>query len=40
MCRELLMTIAEQVAQIAADARQASLVMAQLSTTIKNDMLL
>ncbi len=34
------MTIAEQVAQIAADARQASLVMAQLSTTIKNDMLL
>ncbi|MDA8413198.1 MAG: glutamate-5-semialdehyde dehydrogenase [Desulfobacteraceae bacterium] len=34
------MTIAEQVAQIAADARQASLAMARLSTTAKNDMLL
>jgi glutamate-5-semialdehyde dehydrogenase len=34
------MTIAEQVAGIAADARQASLILAQLSTTIKNDMLL
>lgn len=34
------MTIAEQVSRIAADARQASLIMAQLSTAIKNDMLL
>ena len=34
------MTIAQQVARIAADARQASLVMAQLSTSIKNEMLL
>jgi glutamate-5-semialdehyde dehydrogenase len=34
------MTIAEQVAGIAADARQASLILAQLSSTIKNDMLL
>ena len=34
------MTIAEQVSRIATDARQASLVMAQLSTSIKNEMLL
>lgn len=33
------MTIAEQVARIAADARQASLAMARLSTAVKNDML-
>ena len=34
------MTIAAQVARIAADAREASLAMARLSTTAKNDMLL
>jgi len=34
------MTIAAQVAQIAADAREASLAMARLSATAKNDMLL
>ena len=34
------MTIATQVARIAADAREASLDMARLSTTVKNDMLL
>ena len=34
------MTIAAQVALIAADAREASLAMARLSTTAKNDMLL
>jgi glutamate-5-semialdehyde dehydrogenase len=34
------MTIPQQVAQMAADARQASLVMARLSTTLKNEMLL
>jgi glutamate-5-semialdehyde dehydrogenase len=34
------MTVSQQIARIAADARQASLIMAQLSTTIKNDMLL
>jgi len=34
------MTIAAQVARIAADAREASLAMARLSTTSKNDMLL
>jgi glutamate-5-semialdehyde dehydrogenase len=34
------MTIATQVARIAADAREASLAMARLSTTAKNDMLL
>jgi glutamate-5-semialdehyde dehydrogenase len=33
------MTIAVQVARIAADAREASLAMARLSTTAKNDML-
>jgi glutamate-5-semialdehyde dehydrogenase len=34
------MTIAAQVARMAADAREASLAMARLSTTAKNDMLL
>lgn len=34
------MTIAAQVSRIAADAREASLAMARLSTTAKNDMLL
>jgi glutamate-5-semialdehyde dehydrogenase len=34
------MTIAAQVAQMAVDAREASLAMARLSTTAKNDMLL
>ena len=34
------MTIAEHVARIAADARQASLVMSRLSTGVKNEMLL
>ena len=34
------MTIAEQVATIAHNARQASIVLARLSTTIKNEMLL
>ncbi|KAB0667342.1 glutamate-5-semialdehyde dehydrogenase [Oryzomonas japonica] len=34
------MSIAEQIRQIAVEARQASLVMARLSTTAKNDMLL
>jgi glutamate-5-semialdehyde dehydrogenase len=34
------MTIAAQVARIAAEAREASLAMARLSTTAKNDMLL
>jgi len=34
------MTIAQQIAQMAADARQASLVLGRLSTTLKNDMLL
>jgi glutamate-5-semialdehyde dehydrogenase len=34
------MTIAAQVARIAADAREASLIMARLSTSAKNDMLL
>jgi glutamate-5-semialdehyde dehydrogenase len=34
------MTIAAQVARIAADAREASLALARLSTTAKNDMLL
>jgi glutamate-5-semialdehyde dehydrogenase len=34
------MGIAEQVQQIAADARQASLVMAQLPTSVKNNMLI
>ncbi|QEM69696.1 glutamate-5-semialdehyde dehydrogenase [Geobacter sp. FeAm09] len=33
------MSIAEQIRQIAVEARQASLVMARLSTTAKNDML-
>ncbi len=37
--RENMMTIAQQVAQMAADARQASLVLARLSTTVKNGML-
>ena len=34
------MTIAEQVAQIARDARQASFVMSRLGTTVKNNLLL
>ena len=34
------MTIAEQVALIASDARQASFVMSRLGTTVKNDLLL
>jgi len=34
------MTIAAQVARMAAEAREASLAMARLSTTAKNDMLL
>ena len=34
------MSIAAQVARIAADAREASLAMARLSTGVKNDMLL
>jgi len=34
------MSIAEKIRQIAGEARQASLVMARLSTSAKNDMLL